>query len=278
MAHPQIAAFARMATENSKPTRQLAGQATKLSRTMHDIRYDSLHDEIVVTNPFARAILAFRGGATGEEAPIRIIQGPKTQLRNPGRVDVDPEHNEIFIPNGSSILAFSRQAKGDVAPLRIIRGPDTMLRNAGAIAVDPVRNLVVAMTGARGEAGGDPGGALVIFNRTDDGNVKPRAVIQGTKTGIVSTQQITAYPPKGWILVPTSGVETGSSVAEPPGIFVGIWSIHDNGDVPPRWKIAGPKSTLKRPRGIALNPKHKEIMIVDMRANGVLTYYFPEIF
>ena len=52
-----------------------AGQATKLSRTMHDIRYDAVHDEMLVTNPFAQAILVFRGGANGEEAPIRVIPG-----------------------------------------------------------------------------------------------------------------------------------------------------------------------------------------------------------
>ena len=56
-----------MAGENSKPNRLLAGQQTRLSRTMHDVRYDAVHDEMYVTNPFSRAILVFRGGADGEE-------------------------------------------------------------------------------------------------------------------------------------------------------------------------------------------------------------------
>ena len=79
-----------MAEENAVPTRLIAGQKTLLSRTMHDIRYDAVHDEFIVTNPFAQAILVFRGGADGEEAPIRVIQGPSTQLKRPDRVDVDP--------------------------------------------------------------------------------------------------------------------------------------------------------------------------------------------
>jgi len=100
------------------PTRLIAGQTSKLSRTMHDIRYDEIHDhdEIVVSNPFAQAILTFRGDADGEEAPIRIIQGPKTQLEDPDRLEVDPVHNEIFVPNNrDSILVFRRDAQGDVA-------------------------------------------------------------------------------------------------------------------------------------------------------------------
>ena len=65
---------------------------------------------------------------------------------------------------------------------------------------------------------------------------------------------------------------------EPEGIYVGVWSIHDNGDISPRWKLFGPKSTLKKPRGVVLDPKHKEMIIADMRLNSILTYYFPEIF
>ena len=80
MAHAQIAFFARLAKENTQPNRLLAGQNTLMSRTMHDIRYDPVHDEFIVNNPFAYAVLVFRGGANGQEAPVRVIQGPKTGL------------------------------------------------------------------------------------------------------------------------------------------------------------------------------------------------------
>lgn len=65
---------------------------------------------------------------------------------------------------------------------------------------------------------------------------------------------------------------------EPEGVFVGIWSIEDNGNVPPRWKIGGERSGMKKPRGVVLNPKNKELIVADMRLNSVLTYYFPELF
>ena len=246
---------------------------------MHDIRYDAIHDEIYVTNPFAQAILVFRGAAEGEEAPIRVIQGPHTQLDNPDRLEVDPAHNEIFIPGGDRILVFPREAKGDVAPVRVIRGPDTQLKSAGSVAVDPVHNVMVVGTGTAAVAGiyGEANGAgLLIYNRTDNGDVKPRGVIEGQKTGIVSIHQIQVYPPKGWIIATQAGL--AYTQPEPEGVFVGVWSINDNGDVPPRWKIAGPKSRMKKPRGVALDPKNKEIIVADMRINAVLTYYFPEIF
>jgi hypothetical protein len=262
----------------------LAGQPTLLSRTMHDIRYDAVHDEIFVNNPFAQAILVFRGSARGEEAPIRIIQGPHTRLEGQvDRLDIDPVHNEIYIPNHEKILVFPRDGNGDVAPLRIISGPDTQLNDVESLAVDPVHNVIVT-AGARpptapgqGQPQGDQGegGALLIFNRTDSGNVKPLGIIQGPKTRIVRINQIQIQSTKGWIVAAQPGKYEEQ---EPEGVFVGVWSIHDNGDVPPRWFIGGPKSQMKKPRGIALNAKNKELIVADMRLNTVLTYYFPEIF
>src|SRR5581483_8542098 len=97
-----------------------------------------VHDEFMVTNPFAQAILVYPGGANGNQPPVRIIQGDKTDLGQADRLEVDPIHNEIIIPNGNRILVYPRTASGNVAPIRVIRGPDTMLRGGTAAAVDPV--------------------------------------------------------------------------------------------------------------------------------------------
>jgi hypothetical protein len=261
-----------LAKENAVPARLLAGQKTLLSRTMHDIRYDAVHDEMLVTNPFASAILVFRGSARGEEGPVRVIQGPKTTIEAPDRLEVDPVNNEILVPEGNRLLVFSRTANGDVAPIRVLEGPDTGLVNAESVVVDPVRNLIVVGTqDRRAEAGG---GALLIFNRTDKGNARPRAMIRGPRTGIIRINQMTVYPARGWIIASMPG---RGDQRDPEGVFVGVWSIDDNGDVAPRWKV-GPENGLRKPRGVAINPVNKELIVADMGLNSVLTYHFPEIF
>lgn len=262
------------------PVRTIAGQATKLARTMHDIRYDDRHDEFVVPNQFAQAILTFRGDAQGEAPPVRVIQGPLTMLQRPDRVDIDTVHGEIFVPNTDSIVVFSREANGNVAPLRVIRGPKTLLNGSSAIAVDPVRNLVIASSRirpakTRQNTYTPATNALVVFNRTDAGDVAPRAIIQGEHTGLELVNQLQVYAPKGWVVVTQTTTDLES---EPPGVFVGVWSVEDNGDVAPHWKIAGPNSRLKKPRGVALNPAAKEIIVADMRVNAVFTYAIPGMF
>src|ERR1700680_2560671 len=101
--HPQIAAFARLAGENTPPVRALEGQKTLISRTMHGFSYNTRRDEIVIMSPLAQAVLIFRGGANGEEPPVRVIQGPHTQIQGGAgqgndKVSIDPVNNEIYIP------------------------------------------------------------------------------------------------------------------------------------------------------------------------------------
>ncbi|HEV2686963.1 MAG TPA: hypothetical protein VGV35_00375 [Bryobacteraceae bacterium] len=276
MAHPQIAIFARLAEGGAAPIRKIEGQGSLLGRTMHGIAYDPIHDEFTVPQQFGQAILTYRGGANGEERPIRVIQGAHSQLRAPDHLDVDPIHNEIFVPTGESILVFPRDGQGDVAPIRVIAGPDTMLAGGGSespLAVDPVHDLImVGGTAGKGET------RLLIFNRTDSGNVKPKAVIGGPKSHLNSFGgPFTVYPPKGEIIVSVRGTGPYAEMSSDEA-YVGVWSIHDNGDVPPKWTIGGPKGVLRMPRGIALDVKHKNMLVSDKRLNAVLTFNFPEIF
>jgi hypothetical protein len=249
---------------------------------MHDIRYDEVNDEFVVVNPFAEAILTFRGGADGQEAPIRTIQGPLTGEIG-SRLDVDPIHDEIFTYSGRSIKVYPREANGDAAPIRVIEGPDTGLASINVVSVDPINDiLVVGLNSDFGtarsitESRNTERGALLIFNRTDEGNVKPRAIIRGPNSGIVRINQMQVYPQRRLIVAAMPGIRDHM---EPEGAFLGVWSYDDNGDVPPIWTLpAGPTTTLKKPFGVVLNPEDQEVIISDMRLNGILVFSVPEIF
>ena len=268
MAHPQIASFARLADTNTKPTRKLEGQKTLLGRTMHSIAYDPVHDEFTVPQPFSQSVLTFKGGSGGEEAPIRVIQGPHTMLQEPDRLDVDYVNNEIIVPIADAILVFPGQKGGDVAPIRVIKGPDTTV-GAEAVAVDTVHNLLVA-------AGiGKDGLFFRIFDRTANGNVKPLRKIGGKNSKFARIGgPLAVYSPKGWIIQTVRGA--GALASE--DAFMGIWSVMDDGDVPPRWTIGGPHGVFRMPRGVAIDEKHKSIIASDKRLNSVLTFYFPEAF
>ncbi len=273
MAHPQIAAFARLADGGAEPVRRIEGQKTNLSRTMHSINYNAIHDEVVVSVQFAQAIATFRGAADGEEAPLRLLQGPSTKMRRPDQVAVDPIHDELIVAEGDKILAFPREANGDAAPIRVIEGPDTQLRpreggrgqsNSGVasppLAVDPSNNVIVVVVGD----------SVITYNRTDSGNVKPRTVISGPNTGIKGSRGVTVDPVRGWILA-----FIGYRDAQ--GASIGVWHNTDTGDVPPRFRIeAGGK--MRVPRGVAIDPRNNAVIASDKETNAILTFHVPEIF
>jgi len=283
---PRVAAFARLANGNVGPKRVITGQGSKLGRTIHGLAYDAVHDEIVVPNALADAILIFRGNANGPEPPVRVIQGPHTELVTPHAVSLDVEHGEMLVASltGRRIYVFSWNANGNVAPLRIIMGPKTDLGHIVGIAVDPARNLLAA---ANSED-------IVVFNRTDSGDVAPRARIAGPKTGIGDEPwQMEFYGGRIFVAASNhlhqnlySGVTlkgTATKVPDDPWLnpnlgFIGVWNITDNGDVPPRAIIRGPFSGLLHPVGLALNPKDGEIYISDSVRNGVLSFLVPDFF
>ena len=227
----------------------------------------------MVNSPLSQAILVFSGGVNGEEAPLRVIQGPKTQILGMGyaalsTVTADPENNEIFLPVGSGgyrtggtggkegVLVFDRLANGDVAPKRFLTGPDTQIRAATPhVAIDPVHDLLIVKSNG-----------LLIFDRKANGNAKPLRVIGGPKTGGFGGGQLTTYPEKGLILAPS--MEGWA-----------VWNITDEGDVAPRWRIPVQQITGgSQNSGIAVIPLHKEIMVASARLNRVFTFSFPEMF
>ena len=275
MAHPQIAIFARLANGNAQTARRIEGQTTLLGRTQHSIFYDEIHDEVVVPQPFAGAILTFQGGASGEQPPLRVIQGSKTGLALNDVMTVDPVHNEYFVPvgqGGGVVNVFDRMAQGNVAPIRSIGSRAAGL--GGIPWVDYEHNLLLV----------EGRGGLYIYNRTDNGDVKPQRIVTGgPKSGV------TDVGGPVWIPGTRNFVATARKFGAPPKspdkplnfqsaadaqTFIGVWSIDDDGDVAPRYTIG--HNIFKELRNLAVDPKHKTVMAADKTNNDITTFDFHE--
>ncbi|PYU24484.1 MAG: hypothetical protein DMG32_13895 [Acidobacteria bacterium] len=286
MTQPRIAAFARLANGDVAPNRLITGQNTLLGRTIHGLAYDPTRDEIVVPNALADAVLVFRAAAAGSEHPLRVIQGPRTELVTPHAVSLDLQNREILVASltGRRINVFRWDANGDAAPVRVIKGPKTELGHVVGLAVDPDRNLL-AVANTR---------EILIFNRRDDGDVAPRGRIAGPKTGIIDEPwQMEFYKGRiflaasnhfhqnlydGVTLRPEAKVVPDDPWLNPILGFMGIWNITDNGDVAPLAMIRGSFSGLIHPVGLALNPKDGEVYVSDSVRNGVLSFLVPQFF
>ena len=237
---------------------------------MHGLTYDEIHDEFTVPQQFAQAILTFRGGANGEEAPIRVIQGSKTRLIAPDRVAVDAVNNEIYAPEGNVILVYNRLDTGDVAPKRTIEGPNAG-RALDAIAIDPVNNLLIVGAGGGG-GNSETETRFLVFERTASGDAKPLMNIKGPRS---LGGPFTIYPQKKLIFATNRPV--GETLASDVS-FLGVWSYEKSNETGPLYTIGGPKGVFQMPRGVALDVKNKSIIASDKRYNSILTFRVPELF
>jgi len=299
---PRISGFARLANGNVTPDRIIEGQSTNLSRTMHGLAYDDLHDEIVVPVALSGAVLVFRGDAKGDEPPLRVIQGSRTGMIRPQTVEVDPVHNEIVAADSSSraILVYDRTASGDVEPLRKIGGSQTLFRDIIGIAVDPARNLIFAATRST-----DGFSGILTFESMATGDVAPLRKIGGPMTGALGRfRQLKVDPERGIVYLavqdsrpaaptPQKAADLYTNEASLKRLraledrddlptrdlfgtagFIAAWRAEDDGNVPPRFIVRGPSVGAAGFAGVAFDSKRGEVYGVSGELNGYVAWFF----
>lgn len=211
---PQVEVYRRLASDKEKPIRVLMGESTRLSDA-HGIAIDTKNRLMYVNNwgnisdyktpgtgRFESAsITVYSMDATGDVPPIRVIQGPKTQLNWPGAMSPDPETGDIYVANdmGHSVLVFRRNDQGDVAPSRVIKGKRTGISYPTGVFVDS-KNKELWVTNLGNSS-------ATVFPLAASGDVAPLRTIRSAPAGKVSlrfgkTQAVAYDSRREEILVP----------------------------------------------------------------------------
>ncbi len=191
-----IAVYRKEADGEEQPLRTIEGSDVQLEDP-HGLALDTRNQLIFVSN-FGNGVVGtspasgrygkfeppsitvYPMGASGNVAPVRIIEGPNTLMNWPAHMAFHEERQELFVANDAdnSILVFSATAEGDAAPIRVIRGPNTGIQHPPGIALDPiVGELYVASMGTP---------SVTVFPVTANGNVEPLRTIRGAPEGTQS--------------------------------------------------------------------------------------------
>jgi hypothetical protein len=181
-----IVVYRKQAAGDEQPLRTIAGFGTQLEDP-HGIAVDPENGLIIVSNhgngrersgdivygKFEMPSITFYPlKAEGDVAPLRIIEGPRTELNWPAHVWVDSARNELYVANDGddSILAFNLNDSGDVAPKRRIKGPNTELRNPTGVFLDAENDEIWVSNMGNHRA--------TVYPRTANGDVAPKRVIR----------------------------------------------------------------------------------------------------
>ena len=211
---PAVEVYRKTASGNEKPLRVIQGESTRLSDS-HGIAIDEKKKLLFVNNwghisdpnvvgtgrfePPSISIYAL--DAKGDAPPLRVIQGPKTQLNWPGTMSLDPETGDLYVANdvGNSVLVFRGTDSGDVGPARILRGNRTGLSSPVGVFVDAKnKELWVANLG---------NASATVYPVIANGNTAPLRTIRSAPVGKVSlkfgkTQTLVYDSKREQILVP----------------------------------------------------------------------------
>lgn len=150
---PEVVVFKKDAQGEDKPLRRIVGDKALLEGP-HGIAVD-VKDGLLFVNNWgygggfnepgtghftAPSINIYSIDAKGDTAPIRRIQGDKTQMNWPGNMTYNPDTEELFIANDAdqSIVVFNglKTANGNVAPARMLKGNKTKLNYPTGLFVD----------------------------------------------------------------------------------------------------------------------------------------------
>src|ERR1041385_1360371 len=191
---PQVAVYRKVASGEEKPVRVLRGEHTRLADA-HGIAIDPKNKLLFVNNwgsfttegtvsggrsdPASITIYAI--DAQGDTAPLRVIQGPKTQLEWPGTMAIDPETGDLYVANdnGQSLLVFRGPAdRGDVAPARVIAGNKTGLSYPVGLTIDTKNRELWAVNLGNSSA--------TVYPLDANGNVAPLRKIRSAPSNKVS--------------------------------------------------------------------------------------------
>jgi DNA-binding beta-propeller fold protein YncE len=205
-----VVVFRKEAQGDELPIRLLQGDMTRLANP-HGVAIDKIRDLIIVTNhghvssrstegvdlstlepnrPLDRSLAVPGSGrfyppsvnvyprdAKGDMPPLRIIQGPRTQLDWPSGVAIDDRTGEIYIASDTaqSILVFDPDANGNVTPIRVLKGPKTRLDSPVGLYVDKENEeLWVSNYGNH---------SLNVYDLQAEGDVAPKRTIRSGPLG-----------------------------------------------------------------------------------------------
>jgi hypothetical protein len=198
------------------------------------------------------------GGTDSVRRPDAVIAGPHTGLCWPDAIVLGPK-GELYVVNhapqnfprasrderwASWVTVFDSAARGDAAPLRVLNLRTPGLTNPYSFGVDRAGYLYA---GSGVERYLDSG-SVAVFAPGADGNVAPLRLIVGPTTGLHWPLEV-AIDRGGDVYV------TNSKNTDRPTDTVRVFAAASSGDVAPCRVIAGERTGLQNPQGLAIDRK-----------------------
>ena len=250
--------FSRDARGNVAPDREL-----RTPHRTYGIAVDEEKQELFLAVEHPSLVAVYHKMASGDDEPIRTLEGPRTQLEDAHGIAVDTKNQLMYVSNhghtsnprepggGSfelpSITVYPLGAQGDTPPLRVIEGSQTQLNWPANIYLDVEhQELFVA---------NDAGNSILVFRASDSGNAAPIRAIKGPQTGIKYPTGVFLDEKNDELWVSNMGNHSAT-----------VYRRTADGDVPPLRTIrSAPRGkvalAIGNPGAVGYDSKREEILV-----------------
>lgn len=252
---------------NAAPIRTLHGPHTGIGN-IRDVAVDPTGNIYAVNLSGPNFINVFSPQADGDATPIRQIGGLNTGLSDPLAIALDAR-GYLYVANqtqegppAASILVFAPNANGNVAPVRQITGAGEAVK----LAVDGQGNLIVAITGAFGQAVPN---TILVYAPGANGNATPLRRIAGAATGLGTSSDTSSFA----MAVLPGGMRVRAATSSGSAPHVSAFGNTANGNVAPEFTLTGPATQLGNTSALAVDAAGREY--VANAVTNTITAYGP---
>ena len=220
-----------------------AQRELKVPHRLFGIAADEEAQELFITAQWPAAVFVYRKGAEGREAPLRILEGPKTQLAATQGIVLDTENQAFYVANwGYRSEILEGKAYSDIP-----------VTGRGIYRTWPMPDKWYAFWRNHryvpGSGKMDPP-SIAVFPLKASGNTPPLRMIQGSNTQLDWPAHISLDVEHQELFV-SNTMENS----------VLVFRATDSGNAAPIRVLKGPKTEIDRPLGMYYDPKHQEIVV-----------------
>lgn len=214
------------------------------------------------------AVAAMVALLAGCASGVGASSNPSAPLHGTAPLQRDSSCPCIYVTNDNlggqkpdSVLVLAGDARGrDVSPIQDISGSNTHLSYPSMVAVGASGNIYVVNVTST---------AVLGFAAGATGNVAPIVDLHGPQTNLLSPSGIAVNPLNGDIYV--ANQSNGKPHTPEYKGYVLIFSPNATGDAPPKGIIAGNKTNLNDPAGLAFDAAGN-LYVANQVKNGVAVY------
>jgi DNA-binding beta-propeller fold protein YncE len=231
--------FNRSAKGNVGPNRKL-----KTPGTTFGIVGDEEAQELLMTVQDSDAVVTFKKASSGQEPPVRLLQGAKTQMADPHGIALDSKTGLLYVTNWGTYKVRRTPEAGETNT-RAGGKPNWPLGIDYAIPGTAEFRLP----------------SITVYRKDANGDTAPLRIIQGAKTLMNWPTAIAVHPDRGEIFVANDTADT-----------ITVYQADASGDAAPIRVLKGPRSMIKNPTGVAVDLKNNELWVTNFGSHSATVY------